>query len=527
MNQFITKLAGQVEGVIHGFDRLVFRGTLRRLCYPNGMEWYLYQNHVLHKDYGKHVEAISQRVRKAAEESMRAVGRTVLYLKSCRTDKNEVARKIAAEQKIDSGPVCALSCVEPIQSFRMKKNEKGKLEPVVDRRQGLVVYHYSIHREFGWMNARIQTWFPMPIQICLNGREWLARQMDREGLHYQRHDNCFSWLENYERAQKLAHEQLKVNWPRLLDEIAEDLSPLHEEIFRHYETEYYWGCEQSEWATDLVLNNPGKFERMYPQLIRHSMVNLSCTDVMRFLGRKIKPEGVVPERFTGEVGSNLKRRREGIRVKFEMNGNLVKAYDKAKTDRVVVLRAAETTINHPDGFQSYRTKQGDAEGEQQWRPMRKGIADLYRRAEVSQACNDRFLNALAAVDNSHTVQEITSEIQQPVKWKQRRVRALRPWAEDRALLEAIHNGKFSLNGFRNRDLQSVLFPAATGGKPEARRRTGKVSRHLRMLRAHGLIQKVPNTHRYQITDKGRSISVAVLTASSTTVETLNRLSTAA
>jgi hypothetical protein len=46
----------------------------------------------------------------------------------------------------------------------------------------LVLYHYSIDPEWGWMNARLQTWFPFQVQVCLNGCEWLARQMDREGL---------------------------------------------------------------------------------------------------------------------------------------------------------------------------------------------------------------------------------------------------------------------------------------------------------------------------------------------------------
>jgi hypothetical protein len=40
------------------------------------------------------------------------------------------------------------------------------------------------------MNARLQTWFPFNIQICLNGREWLARAMDREGLRYEKRENC-------------------------------------------------------------------------------------------------------------------------------------------------------------------------------------------------------------------------------------------------------------------------------------------------------------------------------------------------
>ena len=59
----------------------------------------------------------------------------------------------------------------------------------------------------GFLNARIQTWFPFSIQICLNGREWLARQMDAQGVRYARQDNCFPWIEDFARAQRLMEER--------------------------------------------------------------------------------------------------------------------------------------------------------------------------------------------------------------------------------------------------------------------------------------------------------------------------------
>src|SRR5437868_3247392 len=86
--------------------------------------------------------------------------------------------------------------------------------------QGMFQYHYSVHPVFGFLNARIQTWFPFSIQICLNGREWLAHQMDAVGLDYLRDDNCFPWIEDWPTAQQLMDQQLKVEWPTLLDDIA-------------------------------------------------------------------------------------------------------------------------------------------------------------------------------------------------------------------------------------------------------------------------------------------------------------------
>ena len=175
----------------------------------------------------------------------------------------------------------------------------------------------------------------------------------------------------------------------------------------------------------------------------------------------------------------------------------------------------------------FRPKEGGPEEDLQWRPLRKGIADLHRRAEVSQKANDRLLNALAAVDDSRRVEELTADIQKHTRSNGRRVRGLRPWADDKDLLAAVNHGEFAINGFRNRDLQPLLYGAEAETPAERRRRSAAISRKLRLLRAHGLIQKVPRTHRYHMTDAGRTILVAVLTTARTSVHQLNQLPKAA
>jgi len=204
-----------------------------------------------------------------------------------------------------------------------------------------------------------------------------------------------------------------------------------------------------------------------------------------------------------------------------------KFYDKAYSQIGSVLRGAETTIHAVQDFRAYRSKEGGPEEDLQWRPLRKGIADLHRRAEVSQKVNDRLLNALASVDDSRSVEELTAGIQKHTQWNGRRVRDLRPWAEDKELFQAINHGEFLINGLRNRDLQKLLYDTQAESPIERRRRSAAISRKLRMLRAHGLIQKVPRTHRYQVTDAGRVILVAVLTTARTSVHQLNQLAKAA
>ena len=111
-----------------------------------------------------------------------------------------------------------------------------------------------------------------------------------------------------------------------------------------------------------------------------------------------------------------------------------------------------------------------------------------------------------------------------MRWNSQWVRALHPFEpSDLALLRAVNRGEFAIDGLRNRDLQTLLYSAAPVTKNEARRRSAAVSRKLRLLRAHGVIQKLPHTHRYQVTDHGRLILNAVLPAQRATTQQLTTL----
>ena len=156
--------------------------------------------------------------------------------------------------------------------------------------------------------------------------------------------------------------------------------------------------------------------------------------------------------------------------------------------------------------------------------MRKGIADLHRRTEVSQAANDRYLQALASVENTTSLGELTARLCRPAKRNGRRVRALNPHAPaDAALIEALGRGEFCINGFRNRDLRQLLFTRASVSKAEQRRQAAVVSRKLALLRAHHLVRKVPHTHRYLLTDAGRIAVTALITARQASTQELTKL----
>jgi len=532
MKEFIEKYGEQIAGVLSGFDRLVLRGSPRRLdiaCWDaarqmmvaRGMEEFLWQNKVPFKHYGDYMKKISARVKEASIEASKAP-KPAIWLREAGADKDQWARRAAAERGISEGPVCVLSALEPCPTFEYVRSR------IVRRKRPChVLYHYGWDARVGWMYARLQTWFPFHIQIGLNGREWLAQQMRQQGLGFRQERNCFTHIEDFRRAQQLLNQQLQTDWVELLAGFARQLNPLHEEIFAHYPTPYYWTCYQSEWASDVIFRSGEALQRLMPALLRHGLLSFRSRDVLRFFGKRTTRAGRIPRNYHGELQSSYREYAEGERIKFWMDGNSVKTYSKVILADAAVLRAAETTINNVDVFRTYRPAEGGPEEELQWRKMRKGIADLHRRAEVSQLTNDRLINALASVDDSRRVEELIAAIQRPVKCAGRRVRALRPFAEDRPLLQAINQGDFLLNGFRNRDLQAILYTSPAASRQEQRRRSAAISRRLRMLRAHGVIRKVPHTHRYHVNPDARTTLVAVLTAARTTLNQLNQLASAA
>jgi hypothetical protein len=211
---------------------------------------------------------------------------------------------------------------------------------------------------------------------------------------------------------------------------------------------------------------PAQLAWMYPPLVRGAMECFSSAELMRFLGKRV-------------------------------HGSLLRV---------------ETTINDPNDFRVFRPLEGNPGGVKAWRPLARGIANLGRLAAVSQSSNDRYLDALVALHTDTPISTLVERVCRPVHWQGRSVRAHRPWSqEDRLLLKAINRGEFAINGLLNRNLLSLLFPEASSlPTPQRRRYSLRVTRKLRMLRAHGIIRKVQATHRYVLSKGGEQTVTAIL-----------------
>jgi hypothetical protein len=216
---------------------------------------------------------------------------------------------------------------------------------------------------------------------------------------------------------------------------------------------------------------------------------LGARDVLHFLGRKPHPA------FAGEVTIDSRRRPEGCRVRFRLKANAIKFYDHANVFRV------ETTINNPREFKVLRSATDDQEP--RWCPMTKGVANFWRYAEVAHAANGRLLTALARVPLTGGATVELDALCRPVMAAGRHVAAFNPIHPDTAaLFAAVLSGDFTVNGFRNRDLQGKLYPAAATDVADAKRRTHRTSRLIAKLRGHGLITRVKNSRLYRLTARG-------------------------
>ncbi len=514
MEKFVARFRSLVTGVLCGFDRLVFRGHLLPLMRDGGMHFFLKAAKIQLLDFKKFVLATTERVKEASLAEARKFNRPVRYLESPRINKEDFARQLLLQYPVEQGLVCVLTALEPCMTFEyhrsQNRNERGlRLRPG----KCLHLYKYFLHPRFGFMNARIQTWFPFNVQICLNGRVWLARQLERKGrADFKRVDNCFTWFGDPAFAQRMMDEQLTTDWPRALDTIARSLNPLQSKIFEPAPMDYYWSAYQTEWATDVMFKDPNALAEIYPLLVRQAMNHFKSPDVMRFLADKAPHGG-----FTGQIITSFKDRPEGVRVKHWLRGNSVKMYDKAGS----VLRV-ETTLAKTTDFKVLRPPHDDPGGDLAWRPLRKGVADLHRRAQVSQRSNSAYLAALATVDDATPCSQLFDAVSRPVVDRGRRVRALRLGdAADIALLETISRGEFATAGFRNRDIRRLLHPGAKNAlPPDIRRLAAKTSRQLRLLRAHGIIRKVPKTFRYRLTTRGQLLTAALFATRTANIKQL-------
>src|SRR3954463_14335514 len=269
MNGFVDLHGESITGVINTFDRVIFKGHLNGFFPDGAFGRYLSRRSVLLKDAGRFFE--TQQIRDHVVSLAAAAGRPVEYLMGSSThrsgtSKEARARAIAERDGVTEGLVCVLSVVEPCRSFGVTPNRQTRrLE--VRPRKCLHYYLYLIDPEFGWMHVRLQTWAPYEIQVYVNGREWLARQMDRAGIGYRRSNNKITQVDAFGAVSALCESFAHPDWPPFLERQAALVNPLLPAITHAGFPGYWWVIDQCEYASDVLFTDRAALETIRGDLV--------------------------------------------------------------------------------------------------------------------------------------------------------------------------------------------------------------------------------------------------------------------
>jgi len=501
--KIIEKFRDKINGYLSAFDRMIIKGHILQLFSDSGKRYFLAQEGVLLKDFGEYAEKATKSIRASIEDMVEQTGRPLIYLNSSKVSKEGTAQDVLKREPVEEGLICVVSVLEMGHSVEIRKNkETQKLELKNGVRKCLHYYFYYLDKEFGFMHVKLQSWIPFGIQVYVNGREYISKQLDKTGISYKKYDNSFTQIDNIEAAQKISDDFTGKKLDGMLNHFAKQVNPFINRIKEVLGHDYYWCMEQCEYATDVMFNNRRDLESVYMDFVQHGIVNFKFDDVMTFMGRKMHPA------FSGEIVSDVKRRPFGVRIKHRMKENSIKMYDKYSVLRV------ETTINNPREFKIFKksTEEGKPD---KWVPMGKSISNLYRYAEVSKAANKRYLDAVALADLKGDCIEEIEKLCNRIEKGNRTFSGFNPMSEQTELLfRAVLNGGNHINGFTNASIRKIIFPDAFDDDKKTR---DKVTRILAKLKAFSLISKIPRSFRYKITAKGVRIITATLSIKNTTM----------
>jgi hypothetical protein len=493
LSRFVSKFTSLIVAVLSCFDRVIFKGHLA-LAAPCELEYFVdCVLKVRRTDFMKTLAPqYSDRLIEHAQGWAQKSGRTYEY-RTGQFRKDEWAQNLIRDQGISEGLVGILCTQETCPSFTLVPGPK-RPQFVSRSRQQRVLYYYFLDPQFGLIHVRLQTWLPFTVQVYVNGHEWLAQQMVQKKLGFVQQHNAFTQLDDPKEAQRIADRFAKLNWPRILDRWADQVNPLLRKLLHGYSV--HWVVDQAEYATDLLFQSRAALAGLYRALLDYAVRTFTPKDILTFLGRKWD------RRFDGEVHTHYENERWfGTRIKHRMKTNWLKMYDKFG----LILRV-ETVINSPKEFWVYRTQRHrDGTSSAGYYPMTKSVASLVDFQDQALACNRRYLDALAVVDDPAPAYPDLRQLTEPKLVGDRSHAGFNPARRDDVrLFNAVLDGDHIARGFRNADIRAPLF-GILPKDDERRRASAAVGRLLKRLHVRHLVAKIPRTRRWRVTEHGRHL----------------------
>jgi len=490
---FFDKFASLIVWVHSCFDRVIFKGHLP-ISQPAAFERFVdYTLKMRRLDFLKiRGPQWSERLVVHSKVSAEKAGR-LWEFRTGRVDKDAWAKEQLARHPLSEGLVGVLCVMEACRTFKLAP---GKERPrfVFANVPQRVLYYYFVDQQLGLIHVRLQTWAPFTCQVYANGHDYVARQLRKKGLTFEQVDNAFVQLADPAAAQRCADRFAKLPWPKILERYARRVNPLLQAELRGLS--HYWVTDQAEYATDVRFTSKHALAGLFGRLLAFALLTFSPKKIFWYLGRRWH------ERFDGEVQTHYKSVREpGACLKHFMKRNWLKMYDK-----LGLLLRVETVINQPGEFKVYRACQHrDGTTSWNWLPMCKGVGNLRHYQHHALACNRRYLEALAAVDDPTPGYDELKKLTEPQRHRGRSYAGFNPARQDEVrLFAAVLAGDGIAQGFRNEHVRAALYDGSCGTSQQ-RRRSAAVGRLLKRLHVRGLLAKVPHSRRWRVTKRGRRV----------------------
>ncbi len=339
-------------------------------------------------------------------------------------------------------------------------------------------YFYGVDRDFGPFFLKFCSYFPYTAKLCFNGHEYAKRQLAQAGIVYEALDNGFLRCANPGRLQAvcdgLSADKIDAFARKWLARLPQPFTPEDQAAGYGYQLSIL----QAEFSLTQVLDRPLTGRIFFEQVIRENL-DLGRPDQVKLIfGRRISTR--TPGRFQTRVIT------EGVTPSVHVNYRQSRIKQYHKQGRAL---RTETTVNNPNDF-----------------GLAKRLSQLPALRQIGVATNRRLLDVERISHDCAIGEAAFEQINQPVVVGAQRASALR-FAEPRvqALLSVLVMFRLLPEGFANATLREHLAPLL--GLDPSQLTPGSMTYHLRRLRLHGLIARVPGHHRYQVTERGLRIAL--------------------
>ncbi len=397
--------------------------------------------------------------------------------------KEDVALEYRARFRGTEGVLFVGKAQEKSPVFRTEKRKNprtGQTFPWIVRSTAMVnqFYFYAIDEDFGPFFLKFCTYFPYNAKLCLNGHEYVKRQLAKEGIAFEALDNGILRCADPQRLQQLCDGLSAAKIDALLRKWLARLPHPFPAQDRKAGYRYEVSILQAEFALTQVLDRPLTGRVFFEEVIRENLDLGRPDPVQLIFGRRVT--GQTPGRFRTRVLT------AGVTPSLHVDYKRSRIKQYHKEGRAL---RTETTINDARDFR-----------------IGKRLVNLPALRRIGFQANRRLLDVQRISQDCAVGEEAFRRVNEPVEMQGQRASALR-FADVavQALLSALLVFRLLPRGFSNRDLRDHWAPLV-GKAPEALT-PGQMTYHLRRLRLHGLIERVQGTHRYRVTDGGWRIAL--------------------